>query len=107
VSARFVNSSRCWQCLAVLVGLVVLMWSVTPLVAAAGQEDGESVPVIAIARTRVSSSVSRTNGTDRIGTASTHTAILVAESLEVARNSASPRVVGSRSVLDISSSFRC
>ena len=106
VSARFVNSSRWCQGLAVVVGLVFVLLSFTPLVASVDQEDGESVPVIAIARARASGSASREHATDRVGTLDAHT-ILVADALQSARDSVSPRFVSGRSVLDISSSFRC
>jgi len=107
VSARFVNSLPWWQGLAVLVGLVVLLGSLTPLVASAEQEGGESVPVVAIARTGVSSSASSGNRTDRASTSKAAAMILVADTFQSARDQVSPRVVSNRSVLDVSSSFRC
>jgi len=107
VSARFVNSLRWSQCLAVLVSLVVLMGAMTPLVASPNQEDGESAPVIAIARARISGAVSRGKSTERVGTSREHTTILVVDTLESVRDNASPRVLSGRGVLDLSSSFRC
>jgi len=107
VSARAIKLLGLWQGFAVLVGLAVIMCSLFPLAVSADQDDNDSVPEFFIASMGGYWCESRRGGRDRAGTSRAPTLIVAVEALQPTRNYVDPGHVGDRTVLDISSSFRC
>jgi hypothetical protein len=70
------------------------------------QDDNGSVPVIVMARMRVNWYASRNDDTDHAGTSKVPM-ILAVDTLQSTWDNFYPSHVGGRTVLDISSSFRC
>jgi hypothetical protein len=107
VSARFVNTLRWCQCLAVLVRLVVIISSVTPLAMSTNQDEDHGVQVSAIGRMGVNWCASAHDGTNRAATSRVPTTILAVDNLQLRTDHTSPSCVDGRSVLDSSCSLRC
>ena len=107
VNTGVVDSLQWWQRLAVLVGLVVIICSVTPLAMSTNQDKDHGVPVSAIGRMRVNWCASAHDGTNRASTSRVPTTIPAVDNLQLKKDHASPSYVDGRSVLDSSCSLRC
>jgi len=106
VNARLVNSFGWWQGFTVLVGLVIIMSSMTPL-AATDEDDSDSAAGFAIPSMCVNWCESRHSGSYRAGTIKAATIILAVNTLQSTRDYVHPRHAGGRTVLDISAALRC
>jgi hypothetical protein len=108
VSVRVLNSLQWWQCLAVVVGLAVVICSATPLAMSADQSDDESAPVIVIARMRVNWCSSTQHTTNRSSTSTVPTIVVADDDhLQSKQDKVYPKHVDGRSLLASSCSLRC
>lgn len=102
MSTPAVNSLRWWQCLAVLVGLVVVVCSAAPLASSTDQND-DGAPVVVVAGIRVNCR-STNHSSHRTFTPGTPVAV---DGPLSRLDRSYPKGLDTRSVLHSSCSLRC
>jgi hypothetical protein len=107
VIVRVVNSLKWWQCLAVVVGLSVVMCSATPLAMATDQSDDEGTPVIVIARLRVNWCASTQDSANHSCTSTVSTTVVAEDNLQSKQDNVDSGHIDGRSLLVSSCSLRC
>jgi len=106
VDTPVVSSLRWWQCLAVVLGALVVICSVNSLAVSADQGDHDGAPVV-VARMRVNWFASTNDNTSRSSTPNLPPNILAEDNLQASHEIVRPRQVDGRSVLATSCSLRC